>query len=272
MLGDVYFYGELTLVAHPAPLFSLSFSQDEGESTMEELMGWQGSLVSYHRGLNNLGQGEMVLVYCQLKYIWMVRNKDKIELPFTSPFSQAQLHSSIPSSSISPPLQVTQTDGSGGLWSVHSSFSCFSVGSLHGLQFFRTNLFQHELSINHSSFIKYPHVPEWVPPWATVQVSALVWYFPWAAGEYLLWPLEHLLSPFFSHPDAHGAASHTYFSSFLSLPCGVLLFLVFPEVPTAWQMTQLCPVVDVAWNCVSGTGQLLSFRWSHPCRPSPHYH
>lgn len=214
------------------PIQPLSYSpllnrmrEKEEDGGVHGLMGITCQLPSWAKQTLPGGNGFSSL---PIKYIWMVRNKDKIELPFTSPFSQAQLRSFIPSSSVSCPLQVTQTDGSGRLWSVHSSPSCFSVGFPHGLQFFRTNLLQHGLSINHSSFIKYPHAPVWVPPWATAWVSALVWSFPWAAGEYLLWPLEHLLSPFFSHLDAHRAASHTYFSSFL-MWCFALSWTCFPR-------------------------------------------
>lgn len=39
MLGDVYFYGGLTLVVHPATLLLPLAEQDEGERKMEEFMG-----------------------------------------------------------------------------------------------------------------------------------------------------------------------------------------------------------------------------------------
>lgn len=56
MLGDVYFYGGLTLVAHPAALFSPSFSQDEGENKMEELMGEDKNREITHQLLSHKNQ------------------------------------------------------------------------------------------------------------------------------------------------------------------------------------------------------------------------
>ena len=49
---------------------------------------------------------------------------------------------------------------------------------------------------------------------------------PWSAGEYLFWPLEHLLSPASFLTLVLTGLFPTLFSpSFLSLLCGVLPFL-----------------------------------------------
>lgn len=60
------------------------------------------SLTNYCHRQNRIYWGKFV--YCQLKEIWRVRDKDKTTLPSPCPFfSWAQLHAFIPNSSTCPP-------------------------------------------------------------------------------------------------------------------------------------------------------------------------
>lgn len=94
------------------PLSHSSFSTGSGEKKWWKL--WRVEvktrrlLASCHDRQRNLGI--IKLIYCQLKYIWVVRNIGKkwkqLFLPIpTLLFSQTQLHSFIPGSFLSHPKQ-----------------------------------------------------------------------------------------------------------------------------------------------------------------------
>lgn len=110
------------------------------------------SHTNYHHGQNRPDLGKINLIYCQLKEIWMVRNKGKSETaPFPSPLSQADLQPFIPDTSTSRvPLDgVVQGDGVCGQSTTAplcrsfflTLFPCPSVGAFPGLQSFRMNRF-----------------------------------------------------------------------------------------------------------------------------------
>lgn len=77
------------------------------EKSRVKMKTWR-SLISYYCKQNRLNLGRINLIYCQLKYIWVVRNKKTNTKTLFLPHSPAQL-SSFTSSSSSP--VPSRTDG-----------------------------------------------------------------------------------------------------------------------------------------------------------------
>jgi len=66
------------------------------------------------------------------------------------------------------------------------------------------------LPMDCSSFRESSPVPAWGPPWAVARVSVPGQSSLWPAEEYLLQPLEHFLSSFFSLLGVRRVVSHYF--------------------------------------------------------------
>jgi len=91
----------------------------------------------------------------------------------------------------------------GALWSVYNS-SSLPLLAPHSLP-----LVQHGSFPWATDLQEIPHALVWFPPWAARRQPASLWSLPWAAGESLLWCLEHRL--LLLSASGGGAFSHIFF-------------------------------------------------------------